>query len=69
MTVQIQLGDVVTVPLGVGEMRGRAIEIYGTPPRLQVVVELTQELSGYVVDEPTTVVWPIEFVRLAETAA
>jgi hypothetical protein len=66
---EIGLGDVVIIPWGIGEVRGRAVEIYGVPPKFRVVVELTPELTGFVCFEPTTVVWPIEFVRLAETAA
>jgi len=46
--------------LGLDEVRGSAV---------QVVVELTPELSSYVVAEPTTVTPPIDAVRRAEVAA
>lgn len=38
-------------------------EVYGTPPRVHVVVKLTRELSGSVVDEPTTVSLRIDAVK------
>ncbi len=56
-------GDEVIIPWGVDEVRGTVREVYGTPPRVHVVVELTPELSGSIVDEPTTVALPIDAVR------
>lgn len=69
MTQSIGAGMTVVIPWGVGEVRGTALEVYGTEPRAQVVVELTPELSGYVVDEPTTVTVPLSAVRPLGTAA
>lgn len=57
-------GEEVEVPWGFEvAVRGTVYEVYGYDDDLRVVVLLTPELSGYVVDEPTTVVWPIAKVR------
>lgn len=56
-------GDEVLIPWGIDEVRGTVHEVYGTPPRVRVVVELTPELSGSIVDEPTTVTLPVDAVR------
>ncbi len=57
-------GDEVIIPWsGHHEVRGTVREVYGTPPRVHVVVVLTPELSGSIVDEPTTVALPIDAVR------
>lgn len=56
-------GDEVLIPWGLDEVRGRVQEVYGTPPRVHVVVELTPELSGLIVTEPTTVTLPLEAVK------
>ena len=69
MSEEIQIDDTVLIPWGRSEVRGRAIELYGTPPRCHIVVELTPELSSYVVAEPTTVTLPVDRVRRAEVAA
>lgn len=69
MSEELQVGDTVIIPWGLDEVRGNAVQVYGTPPRLQVVVELTPELSSYVVAEPTTVTLAIDAVRRAEVAA
>lgn len=64
MTVDELLhGDEVSIPWGLDEVRGRVREVYGSPLRRHVVVELTPELSGSIVDEPTTVTMPIDAVR------
>lgn len=65
MVDEMSHGDEVLIPWGLDEVRGRVHEVYGSPPRRQVVVELTPELSGSVVDERTTVTLPIEAVRRA----
>ena len=44
-------------------------EIYGNLARAHAVIELTNEVSGDVVDEPTTVSLPVESVRRAGVAA
>jgi len=59
----LQYGDLVAIPWGVGEVRGHVHEIYGDAPRRYVVVRLTPELSGFVVDEETTVTMPYDSVR------
>jgi hypothetical protein len=64
-----KVGDTVLVQWGLAEVRGRVAEIYGPPGRPYVVVELTPELSGEIVDESTTVSVPMEAVRLASVAA
>lgn len=69
MSEQLEPGDTVIVPWGRDEVRGTVAEVYGRAPRVQVVVELTPELSSYVVDEPTTIALPIEAVRRAGVAA
>ena len=51
------------------EVRGTIAEIYGNAARAHVVIELTPEVSGDVVDEPTTVSLPLESVRRAGVAA
>ena len=57
-------GEEVEVPWGFDfTVRGTVHEVYGYDDDLRVVVLLTPELSGYVVDEPTTVVWPIAKVK------
>jgi hypothetical protein len=63
------VGDIVVFPFGGGPAEGTVEEIYGDPPRVMVVINVTPELTGLGVDEPTTVVWPIERVRLAKSAA
>lgn len=51
---QLTHGDEVIIPWGIDEIHGTVRDVYGTPPRVHVVVELTPELSGSIVDEPTT---------------
>ena len=62
-TDQLSHGEEVLIPWGLDEVRGTVHEIYGTPPRVHVVVELTPELSGSVVDEVTTVTLPLDEVK------
>ena len=66
---ELAFGDEVLIPWGIDEVRGNVHEIYGPVGRRQVVVRLTPELSGYVVDEPTTVVYPLDAVRKVAPAA
>lgn len=57
-------GEEVEVPWGFEfSVRGTVHEVYGFDDDLRVVVLVTPELSGQVVDEPTTVVWPISRVQ------
>jgi hypothetical protein len=62
-------GEEVIIPWGLEEVRGRVREVYGWPPRVHVVVELTPELSGSIVDEPTTVTMPADAVRRVAPAS
>jgi len=69
MNHPLKVGEVVVVPWGLSEVRGTVAEIYGNATRDHVVIELTQEVSGDVVDEPTTVSLPLESVRRADADA
>ena len=69
MATKLDVGDEVIIPWGLDEVRGTVAELYGSAPRIQVVVELTPELSSYVVDERTTVTLPVAQVRKAGVAA
>jgi hypothetical protein len=61
---ELAFGDEVLVPWGPEyDVRGTVQEVYGPPARRHVVVRLTPELSGPVVDEPTTVAMPIDAVK------
>jgi hypothetical protein len=62
-------GDEVIIPWGLDEVRGTVREVYGRPPKVYVVVQLTPDLTGSVVDEPTTVTVPEEAVRKAAPVA
>jgi Ni,Fe-hydrogenase III small subunit len=61
-TKPLKIGEAVTIPWGLGRVKGTVQEIYGTAPRVQIVVALTPALSGYVVEEPTTVTMPADSV-------
>lgn len=61
----LRYGDEVIVPWGYIELRATVREIYGDHPNVKVVVNLTPELSGDVVCEPTTFVVPLSEVRKA----
>ena len=67
--MDLAVGDVVVFPFGGGPAKGTVEEIYGDPPRVMVVINITPELTGVGVEEPTTVVWPIDRVRRADSAA
>lgn len=66
MAVPLAIGATVAIPWGLDEVTGTVVEVYGTEPRMQVVVELTPALSGEVVDAPTTVAVPLSAVRRAD---
>jgi hypothetical protein len=67
---ELTLGDEVLIPWGFGEdVRGTVQEIYGPPARRHVVVLLTPEISGSVVDEPSTVSMPVDAVKKVAPAA
>lgn len=69
MANTLKPGDEVIVEWGLDEVRGTVAEIYGHGPARRVVVELTPELSSFVVDEPTTVTLPMGAVRPAGVTA
>lgn len=67
---ELAFGDEVLIPWGFDEdVRGTVQEVYGPPARRHVVVLLTPELSGSVVDESSTVSMPIDAVKKAAPAA
>jgi hypothetical protein len=66
----LAFGDEVLIPWGFEEdVRGTIQEVYGPPARRHVVVLLTPQVSGAVVDEPSTVSMPIDAVKKVATAA
>ena len=69
MSQALKVGKVVIVPWGLAQVKGTVAEVYGSAPRIHVVIELTPEISGDVVDEPTTVSLPLDAVRRAGVAA
>jgi hypothetical protein len=60
----LKIGDTVTIPWGLDEVVGRIVQIYGPLHGEKVVVGLSPDVSGWVVDEPTTVTLPIDAVHL-----
>lgn len=48
----LSYGEPVVVAWGLADVIGTVHEVYGPPARKHVVVKLTPELSGDVVDEP-----------------
>lgn len=69
MANTLKPGDLVVVDWGLDEVRGTVAEVYGQGPARRIVVELTPELSSYVVDEPTTVTLPAKAVRAVGVTA
>lgn len=65
----LRYGDEVVIPWGIDEVHGTVHNIYGTAPNVRVVVRLTPELTGTVVDEPTTVTVPAERIKRVQPAA
>lgn len=63
MAEELAIGDVVDIDWGLTTIMGTVVRVYGPPSRVQVTVELTPELSSYVVDEATTVTLPRGAVR------
>lgn len=69
-STELAFGDEVLIPWGFeDDVRGTVQEVYGPPARRHVVVLLTPELSGDIVDEPSTVSMPIGAVKKAAPAA
>ena len=69
MAAEPKFGDVVDVLWGLNTVAGKVINVYGPPLRRHVTIELTPELSSYVVDEPTTVSVPLSAVRRRRVAS
>jgi hypothetical protein len=69
MNHELKVGEFVILLWGLAEVRGTIAEIYSNAARTHVVIELTPEVSGDVVDEPTTVSLPLQSVRRADVAA
>lgn len=69
MTDAPTYGEVVDIDWGLTNVVGRVVRVYGPPLRLQVTVELTPELSSYVVSEPTEVTVPLGAVHRRTTTA
>ena len=66
----LAFGDEVLLPWGFQEdVRGTVQEIYGPPGRRHVLILLSPEVSGSIVDEPATVSMPIDAVRKSAPAA
>lgn len=63
MKDDLAYGDLVVFKRGLVEVRGTIAEICGQQGNRRVVIALDPEISGYVVDEPTTVALPVERVR------
>ncbi|MCC6225875.1 MAG: hypothetical protein IT195_05675 [Microthrixaceae bacterium] len=69
MDSELKIGESVIVPWGLAEVRGNVVEVYGRGQRVHVVIRLSPDVSGDVVDEPTTVSLPIDDVRRVGVAA
>ena len=63
MSDELRNGDLVAFNRGLVEVHGTVTELYGPKENRRVVIALDPEISGYVVDEPTTVALPVERVR------
>lgn len=63
MKDQLRYGDLVAFQFGGGEVHGTVRELYGREEDRRVVLDLTPEISGYIVDEPTTLALSVDEVR------
>ncbi len=63
MKDQLRYGDLVVFQFGGGEVHGTVREPYGREEARRVVLDLTPEISGYIVDEPTTLALSVDEVR------
>ena len=62
-TAEPLYGEIVEIPWGpMHTVRATVHEVYGQPGRRHVVVLLTPEVSGYIVDKPTTLSLSIDKV-------
>ena len=66
---KLTYGDEVLLPWGVDEVRGTVRELYGPRGHEHVIIDLTPELTGSVVYEPTTVSLPVHAVKRVQPAA
>jgi hypothetical protein len=66
---ELSYGEEVEISWGLAEVHGTVHEVYGPSARRHVVIMLTPEVSGDVVDEPTTVSMPIDSVKRVAPAA
>ncbi len=68
-TAEPKYGDAVVVPWGLeADVAGTVQEVYGPVGRRHVVVLLSPEVSGSVVDEPTTISLPLGAVTRVSRA-
>lgn len=63
MIDELRYGDLVAFRWGMAEVHGTVAEVYGPEGRRRVVIALDPEVSGHVVDEPTTVALSVEDVH------
>ena len=66
---ELSYGEEVAISWGLAEVHGTVHEIYGPPARRHVVIMLTPEVSGDIVDEATTVSVPLDAVKRVAPAA
>lgn len=67
--VNLRHGDEVLVPWGVDEVRGTVESVYGSTGHERVIILLTPELSGSVVDGSTTLTLPLASIQKARKSA
>lgn len=65
---KLNYGDLVAFQWGTAEVQGTVRELYGRKDDRRVVLTLTPEITGYVVDEPTTLALSVDDVHLVDEA-
>lgn len=66
---ELRPNDQVLVDFGLeGQVRTEVEQVYGPPGRRHVLVRLSPEVSGDVVDEPVTISVPLAAVNAVQTA-
>lgn len=64
-----KLGERVLVEWGLaGQVQAEVAQVYGPPALRHVLVRLSPEVTGDVVDEPVTISVPVEAVHQVEAA-
>lgn len=64
-----KLGERVLVEWGLaGQVHAEVAQVYGPPALRHVLVRLSPEVTGDVVDEPVTISVPVEAVHQVEAA-